>query len=164
MRAGLTPGRGPGSKRRPRLGLGLAAALALGGCEDQSYRDIGGEIGILTSRSDRLIEPATERLCGYGRHAIPQIETALHTASETGRRNLLGALHAIGDAEAIPILRHFSVYDGSPIVRAEAETILGGWAGHGSPRAEAASAALKRIAELRAMGEGPAPARPSAAR
>ena len=151
----------PGS--RPVRVAALAATLWLApACEDQSYRSIGSEIGLLTARNDGLVVPAIERLRGFGRHALPQIEIALHTASETGRRNLINALYAIGDAEAVPILRHFAVYDVTADIRAQCETILDGWAGIGSPRAEAARAALKRIGELRLQGEGPVAARPAA--
>jgi hypothetical protein len=144
---------------------GRVAALALllaGGCEDQSYREIGGEIGILTKRNDALVATATARLKRHGAHALPPIETALHTASETGRGNLIEALHAIGDAEAVPILRHFAVYDTSPALRAACESVLTAWSGGPDARGAAAKAALARVAELRASGEGPAPARPSA--
>ena len=143
----------------------LALVLVLGttgtsACDDQSYRDIGAEIGLLTTRTDSFVAPATERLAGYGRRAIPQIEIALHTASDSGRRNLISALDRIGDPEAVPIFRHFAVYDLSPEIRGACETILGKWATPASPNAEIAQAALGRIAELRAHGAAPAPARP----
>ncbi len=144
-------------------GLVLGLALAgLAACEDQSYRDIGGEIGILTKRTDGLVAPATERLREYGQKALPQIETALHTASESGRRNLIGALEAIGDIEAVPILRHLAVYDLDARLQASAETVLQLWAGGSGPRAQAAKVALDRVATLRASGEGPTPMRPTA--
>ena len=144
------------------LGTALAGTLWLGACEDDSYRSIGGEIGILNTRTDALVQISIDRLRGHGRHAIPQIEIALHTASDPGRRNLITALHEIGDAEAIPILRHFAVYDVSPDIRTTCETILASWSGTDTPRAQAAKTALSRIAELRAQGEGPMAARPSA--
>jgi hypothetical protein len=141
----------------------LALGLALGGgaCDDQSYRDIGAEIGLLTARSDSLVPPAIERLARYGRRALPQIEIALHTASDSGRANLLATLARIGDAEAVPIFRHFAVYDLSADIRGQCERALGEWAAAApGPRAEAARAALSRIAELRAHGAAPAPPRP----
>ena len=131
--------------------LGLAAA-----CEDQSYRKIGAEISILVKRSqDTLTQPARVRLVGFGRQAIPQIETALHTAPERGRLHLIAALEAIGDGEATPILRHFSVYDSSDEVRDACESVLKGWAAATDPRAAQAKAALTRVAHLRERGEGP---------
>jgi hypothetical protein len=151
VRAGLKP-----------LALGLALGLAgMGGaCDDQSYRDIGAEIGLLTTRTDSFVAPAVERLAIYGRRAIPQIEIALHTASDSGRRNLIGALERIGDPEAVPIFRHFAVYDLSPDIRSACEAVLGKWAIPTSPHAAVAQAALGRISELRAHGAAPAPARP----
>lgn len=121
--------------------LFLAAA-----CEDRSYRDIGAEINVLTTRTDALVPPAMKRLAKYRRRAIPQIEIALHTASPAGKVNLVRALEAIGDREATPILRHFAVYDPDAAVRTTCEEILGSWG---------AGEALARIKELRAKGEGP---------
>jgi HEAT repeat protein len=143
-----------------RLVLLLALAGAGGACDDQSYRDIGSEIGLLTTRTDSFVAPAVERLAGYGRRAIPQIEIALHTASDAGRRNLIAALERIGDREAVAIFRHFAVYDLSAEIRSSCEAVLGKWATPGSPHAEVARAALARVAELRALGAEPAPARP----
>ena len=89
-------------------GARLAAAfllLAAAGCEEVSHRDIGDEINILVRRDDALVGPATDRLASYRRSAIPQIETAMHTAAPAGRHHLIVALEKIGDGEAIPILR-----------------------------------------------------------
>jgi HEAT repeat protein len=142
------------------LALPIVLGAAAAACDDQSYRDIGAEIGLLTTRSDALVPPAIERLSHYRRRAIPQIEIALHTASDSGRRNLIGTLARIGDPEAVPILRHFAVYDLSPEIRAACETVLTEWARPPAPQAVIAQAALTRIAELRAAGEAPAPPRP----
>ena len=152
MRIGLTTG------GRPLATLVLGAALLA--CDDQSYRDIGAEIGLLTTRSDALVPAAVERLAHYGRRAIPQIEIALHTASDTGRKNLVATLARIGDPEAVPIFRHFAVYDLSPEIRANCEEVLSLWAASAGTQAPVASTALKRIAELRAHGAEPAPPRP----
>src|SRR6185436_7305236 len=98
----------------------------------------------------------TERLAAYGRKAVAQIETALHTAAPTGRLHLLAALDAIGDDEAVPVLRHVSVYDVRPEVREAAEGLLRRWsAGPPAARAERARGALAAIARKRAAGEGP---------
>jgi PBS lyase HEAT-like repeat len=140
------------------LGTALAAAP---GCDDQSYREIGREISVLTTRNDALVPRARERLAHFGRRAIPQIETALHTASDNGRANLIAALGQIGDGEAIPVLRHFAVYDLSAQVRARCEELLGSWATATPPdRAESARLALARVRTLREKGEAPTPARP----
>ena len=139
----------------------LAATLAPVGCDDSFHRDIQDEINILTRRNDALVPPATERLARYGRVAIPQIETALHTAAPTGRLHLIEAFGRLGDEEAIPVLRHFAVYDVRPQVRRACEELLTNWANDGGAtptarhRAERARGAQVEIARKRAAGEGP---------
>ena len=143
----------------------LVAALGAGasGCEDGSYRDMGGDISVLTKREDALVAVAADRLVAFKRRALPQIETALHTASPAGKVHLLTVLERIGDAEAIPVLRHFALYDPNPEVRGLCERVLKQWAegsAGGEPddqptRAHLASAALSHIASKRAAGEGP---------
>jgi hypothetical protein len=136
----------------------LAATIAAGAsCEDRSYRDIGAQINVLTKRTDSLVPRAQKTLAEIGRKAIPQIETALHTAPLAGRLNLLGALERIGDPEAIPVLRHLAIYDPNEEVRRAAETLLGAWAGKTNPRGDRARVALARVATLRASGEKPLP-------
>lgn len=145
-------------RRAPGLLAGAgAAALAVVGtaCEDSTHRDIGDEINILIRRNDALVPPAIQRLAAYGRLAIPQVETALHTAAPQGRMNLLRTLEIIGDPEAATILRHFAVYDVKPEVRAECEAVLSRWAAGGGPRAERAREALVFVARRRERGEGP---------
>jgi hypothetical protein len=125
-------------------------------CEDRSHGDIGDEINILIRRNDALVPPATERLAAYGRKALPQIETAMHTAAPYGRLHLIAALDRIGDHESVPVLRHVAVYDVTPEVRDAAEALLGRWAAEGAdPRAARARAAVAEIARKRAAGEGP---------
>jgi len=132
----------------------LAVALALVACEDSSYLDIGAQISVLTERTDALVPPATRRLTGFGRRAIPQIEIALHTASPSGKANLLRAIDTIADPEAAAILRHFAVYDPVPEVRSACEEILTRWSRRADV-APAANRALARIADKRAHGEAP---------
>jgi hypothetical protein len=138
--------------------LVLAPALLGGGlaCDDVSHRDIGDEINILVRRDDALVAPATERLAAYKRRALPQIETALHTAAPRGRLHLIAALERIGDEESAPVLRHVAVYDMTPEVRQAAQSLLTRWAG-GPPesRAARAKAALSEVARRRKAGEGP---------
>lgn len=151
------------SPSRPLCGvLALAAAVAGGACEESSHRDIQDEINILTRRNDALVPPATERLARTGRLAIPQIETALHTAAPTGRIHLVAALDRLGDGDAIPVLRHFAVYDVRPEVRQACADVLGRWASASAEgtsairfRAERAQAAVVEIARKRAAGEAP---------
>jgi hypothetical protein len=129
-------------------------ALALAACEDGAHREMGAEINVLTQRSDALVGPATHRLAAFGREAVPQIETALHTAPVNGRLNLIAALAAIGEPESASILRHFAVYDPDASMRAACEEALQSWSGRPA-LATAARAALARVAEMRAGGEGP---------
>jgi hypothetical protein len=140
--------------------IALAAAgimQAASGCDDRSHRDIGDEINILVRRNDALVPPAMERLAVYRRRAIPQVETALHTAAPTGRLHLVMALEKIGDEEAIPVLRHVAIYDVKPEVRQAAEAVVARWAGDGAAaaRAQRARLAQQEIARKRAAGEGP---------
>jgi hypothetical protein len=142
--------------RRGLIALALAAALAAAACDDHAHTDIGDEINILTRRNDALVPPAVDRLAAYGRKAVPQIETALHTAAPPGRLHLLEALAKIGDEESVPVLRHVAVYDVKEEVRAAAEALLGTWRdGRPGPRAERARVAIAQIARKRAAGEGP---------
>lgn len=130
----------------------LCLVLASSACEDRSYRDMGMEIRILTQRSDALVSPAIARLARFGRRALPQIETALHTASTTGKLHLIRALDTIADAEAAPVLRHMAIYEPAAEVREASETLLKKWATAGI---DSAHRALARVAEKRAAGEGP---------
>jgi len=148
-------------RRRLLIGALAVAPAFVGGflggaaCEDVTHRDIGDEINILVRRDDQLVPPATERLAAYHRRAIPQIETALHTAAPTGRLHLVAALERVGDEEAVPVLRHVATYDVTAEVRAAAEAVLTRWAGGSDARAARARAAEVEIARRRAAGEGP---------
>jgi hypothetical protein len=131
-------------------------------CEESAHRDIQDEVNILTRRNDALVPAATGRLARHGRLAIPQIETALHTAAPTGRMHLIEALERVGDAECVPVLRHFAVYDVRTEVRDAAGAVLARWSSlgeNGAPplrvRAERARLAEREIARKRAAGEGP---------
>jgi hypothetical protein len=144
-----------------------AAALALAAvatcataCEDRSHGDIGDEINILIRRNDALVPPATDRLVGYGRKAVPQIETAMHTAAPTGRLHLITALERIADAESVAVLRHVAVYVVTPDIRDAAEDLLTRWSqedptASGASRPARARSAIAEIARKRAAGEGP---------
>jgi hypothetical protein len=140
----------------------LVTCLVTVGCEERSHRDIQDEINILTKRNDVLVPPATARLAHFGRLAIPQIETAMHTAAPTGRLHLIAALELIGDQDVIPVLRHVAVYDTRPEVRQACADLLAHWAAVPSDataaerlRAERAHAAEVEIARKRAAGESP---------
>ena len=133
----------------------LLLLLLFAGCEDRSYREIGAQINGLTKPGETPPSEAIAQLARIGRRAVPQIETALHTASPRGKSNLIKALDAIGEPEAAPIVQHFAVYDASPEVRAECEDMLNRWAASGDRRAEPARLALQKVAAKRAKGEGP---------
>jgi hypothetical protein len=137
-----------------RLLATLALALALlaaAGCDDRSYREIGAAIDVLVRKNNDLPGPAIERLRKIGRRAVPQIETAMHTASPRGKVNLIAALAAIGEPEAAAILQHFGVYDQNPEVRQACEETLAAWATGSDPKAVAAQQALARLAEKRRL-------------
>ena len=144
---------------RSRRVVALAWLLAAGApaaCEDVSHGDIGDEINILVRRNDQLVGPATERLAAYRRAAIPQIETAMHTAAPSGRLHLIAALDRIGDDAAVPVLRHVAIFDVTSDVRDAAEAVLRRWAAGGAAaRATRAEAVLAEVARKRAAGLGP---------
>jgi hypothetical protein len=138
------------------VAMSLAATAGAVSCDDHSHTDIGDEINILTRRNDALVPPATERLAGYGRKAVAQIETAMHTAAPFGRMHLITALEKIGEPESAWVLRHVAVYDVTPEVREAAEALLTRWSTDArKPLADSARTALAEIAHKRAVGEGP---------
>ena len=143
--------------KRRALMLFLLAALAAPACEDSSHGDINDEINILIRRNDQLVPPAMERLAGYKRAAIPQMETALHPAAPPGRLHLIAVMERIGDGEAVPILRQVALFDVTPDVRAAAEAVLSHWAADAGNHARSAraAAAVSEIARRRAAGDGP---------
>lgn len=141
-----------------RLGICFVFSLVLwsaAGCEDRSYREIGAQINALTKPGGGPVAEAVAQLARMGRRTLPQIETALHTASPHGKANLIRALDAIGDPEAATIVQHFAVYDASAEVRTACEELLQRWAAASDRRSGPARQALSRVAEKRAKGEGP---------
>ena len=135
------------------MGFLLVLLLFPSGCDDRSYREIGASIDVLTKKSDDLPGPAIARLAKIGRRAVPQLETAMHTASARGKVNLVAALAAIGEPESAAILQHFAVYDKSPEVRAACDDLLAQWAALGDARGIAAKGAIARVEEKRRMGQ-----------
>jgi HEAT repeats len=125
----------------------LAAAPACSDADD----DIRANVTVLCNHEGMMATAAAERLERYGRRAIPTIEAAMHTANPVGRKNLILALRRIGDGEAVPLLAHIAVYDGSPDVRREAVWTLKGWAADDKKpeRAAKAKAALRAADETR---------------
>ena len=129
----------------------MAAGLLLPACDDRSYREIGGAIDVL-KKNNELPGPAIERLRKIGRRAVPQLETAMHTAPARGKVNLVAALAALGEPESAAILQHFAVYDASSEVRTACEQVLAQWAAAGDRRAQPAKQALARVEEKRRLG------------
>ena len=144
------------SFRLAAVAAALTALLGAASCDDHSHTDIGDEINILTRRNDALVPPATERLAAYGRKAVAQIETAMHTAAPFGRMHLIAALEKIGEPESAWVLRHVAVYDVTPEIREAAQALLTRWSTDPrKPLADAARTALAEIAHKRSVGEGP---------
>jgi hypothetical protein len=133
--------------------LCLAAVLTMAACDDRSYREIGAAIDVLAKKSEQLPGPAIDKLRKIGRRAVPQIETAMHTAAPHGKTNLVAALAAIGEPESAAILQHFAVYDKSPEVRAACEEVLAKWAAASDRRSRPAQQAIARIEEKRKLGQ-----------
>jgi hypothetical protein len=125
----------------------VAAAPACNDADD----DIRANVTLLCNHEGVLATAAAEHLQRYGRRAIPTIEAAMHTASPTGKKNLILALRKIGDAEAIPLLAHIAQFEPSEDVRREAEWTLRQWAADGTAkeRAARAKAAVRALEEAR---------------
>ena len=138
---------------RRLIPLFVFALLALPGCDDRSYREIGAAIHVLAKKNDEMPGPAIARLKQIGRRAVPQIETAMHTAAPRGKVNLVAALAAIGDPESTAILQHFAVYDKSPEVRAACEDLLSHWAASNDHKSQPAQQAIARIQQKRTLGQ-----------
>lgn len=129
--------------------LALAFVLLVA-CSDSGVDDeIRAQVTLLLNQEGAPAAAASTRLIQHGRRAIPTIEAAMHTATPDGRKNLIAALRGIGDAAAIPLLRHVAIDDTSPEVQREAEWTLKKWAAERDPRGDQARAALRTIDEER---------------
>src|SRR5262245_55985705 len=126
-----------------------AAALLLFACGDRTENEIRANVTLLVHHEGVEVNQAATRLEKFGVRAIPTIEAAMHTAPVAGRKNLILALRRIGDAEAVPLLRHRALFDPAPDVRREAEWTLKQWAAGEGDRAAKAKAALRAIDEAR---------------
>jgi len=125
----------------------LAAAPACSDADD----DIRANVTLLCNHEGALATAAAEHLARYGRRAIPTIEAAMHTASPTGKKNLILALRKIGDSEAVPLLGHVAQFEPNADVRREAEWTLRQWAGDdkAKERAARAKAAVRVLEEAK---------------
>jgi hypothetical protein len=126
--------------------LGLAALTAACTRNDDQVRT---DVGLLVSQEGESAQAAADRLAGHGRGVLVSLEGALHTANARGRKNVVMAMRRLGDAEAIPLLRHVAVFDAAPEVQREAEETLSAWAAGHDARGGAAQAALRAVGERR---------------
>jgi HEAT repeat protein len=132
----------------------LALALLLTGCRDNPDA-LRGDVQIVAAHEGEMMQAAARRLARHGTAALPPIEAAFHTADESGRKNLIYALRQIGEAEAIPLLRHLALHDAAEGVRREALWTLEQWAAakDHEERARRAGAAVREIQEQQGREE-----------
>jgi hypothetical protein len=135
--------------------LALLLALAALGCSDTTDDEIRAQVTLMLNQEGAPASAAAGRLVKHGRRAIPTIEAAMHTASPTGRKNLIAALRNIGDEEAVPLLLHIAEFDPSLDVQKEAEWTLRQWAGapENAVRRDRARGAVRRLDEARGRQE-----------
>jgi hypothetical protein len=133
----------------------VAACLVLAAACNDVDDDVHANVTLLCNHEGTLAQAAADHLQRYGKRAIPTIEAAMHTASVPGRKNLILALRRIGDVDAVPLLGHIAITDGSPDVRREAEWTLKQWAADtkATDRADRARAALRANEEQRGAEE-----------
>ncbi len=132
----------------------LALLAAAPACSD-SDDDIRANVTLLCNHEGALATAAAEHLGRYGRRAIPTIEAAMHTATPTGKKNLIMALRKIGDVEAVPLLAHLAQFEPNEDVRREAEWTLRQWAADGKAKERAARArqAVRGLEEAKGTEE-----------
>ena len=132
--------------------LVLLALLWVSACNDADA-DIHANVTLLCNHEGVLATAAADHLARYGRRAIPTIEAAMHTATTTGKKNLILALRQIGDAEAVPLLGHLAQFEPNADVRHEADSTLRQWAVDGKLPARAARAkqAVRKIEEAQGV-------------
>jgi hypothetical protein len=130
--------------------LVLLALLVPAACTDQTEDEVRGYATLFLGQEGSAARAASDRLVGYGRRALPTIESALHTATPANRRRLVGVMRRIAAPEAVPLVAHLAAYDPAPEVALEAAQTLRAWVTSGPPTlAERARAALRTVEELR---------------
>ncbi|HWE31617.1 MAG TPA: HEAT repeat domain-containing protein [Polyangia bacterium] len=129
----------------------LLALWAVAPACNDADDDIRANVTLLCNHEGALATAAAEHLTRYGRRAIPTIEAAMHTASPTGKKNLILALRKIGDIEAVPLLGHVAQFEPNADVRREAEWTLRQWAADAkaAERAAKAKQAVRTLEEAR---------------
>lgn len=131
------------------VSLLLLSGLAVWpGCGRDVDADLQAHVRVVANVEGTEAFAAASYLTRFGRRALPTIEGAMHSASPSGRKNLIMALRKIGDPEAVPLLRHLAIYDAGPDVRREARWTLKEWAMGSDARAEKARAALRALDEV----------------
>jgi len=141
-----------------RVKTALVVCLFMAACSDRTEDEVRAQVAILLAQEGSAAPIAAERLAQKGRAAIPIIESALHTATPVGKKNLILALRKISDPaarkEAIPLLGHLAGHDPLPDVRREAEWTLKQWAATGDPSlATEARKALRALDEAKGTEE-----------
>ena len=122
-------------------------------CTPNTDEEIRGQVTLLLNQEGAPAHQAEERLVKFGKRAIPTLESAMHTANPTGKKNLILVIRQIGDESAIPLLGHLAVYEPAEDVRKEALWTLQQWAKGADSRAEKARAALRTVDETRQREE-----------
>jgi hypothetical protein len=115
--------------RFPRLATAQVACIALyaAACEGDVHKEIYGNIHVVVNRNDSFLAPAVAELERYGTRALPQIETALHSATPQGRVRLVQVMARIERTETVPLLRHLGLFDADGSVRKLAKDTLLVW-------------------------------------
>jgi hypothetical protein len=131
----------------------VALLCLLFACSSNTDDDIRGQVTLLLNQEGAPAQAAAKKLVAHGKRAIPTVESALHTASPAGKKNLIGILRQIGDESAIPLLRHIAVYEPAEDVRKEALWTLQGWAKEDNPRGHKAREAIRAVDENRQREE-----------
>lgn len=133
------------------------SAAGLSACEGDIHKDIHGNIHVVVNRDDAFLAPAVAQLERYGLQALPQIETALHSAKPDGRLRLVQVMARILQTDTVPLLRHLGLFDADERVRTLAENTLVQWSKQTQRPmlAVTATEALVRLRESRGKGLGP---------
>ena len=129
----------------------LVALVGTPACSD-AEDDIRANVTLLCNHEGALATAAADHLTRYGRRAIPTIESAMHTASATGKKNLILALRKIGDVEAVPLLGHMAEFEPQR-GRAARGGLDAARVGGGRKDAKAAERAARAKAALRKVEE-----------
>ena len=133
------------------------AALAEAGCQGDIHKDIHGNIHVVVNRTDSFVPKAAHELQRYGLRALPQIETALHSAKPDARLRLVQVLLGIPQADTAALLRHLALFDADERVRDLSEHTIAVWGAKDPalPLTTASRSALAWLRQSRAKGLGP---------